>query len=239
MPTSLKTDPLGRAHTFCHAVTGKWHTMGVTLSAGGSLQWYKNALGEPEITVAKKAGSDVYDLLIQKASVVPPGCDGVCFLPYLTGERTPHADPLATGAFIGLTPRCTKGHLTRAVIEGVCYSLRDCIEIFREMNVPLTRGRITGGGTKNPFWRHALADILGQPMCTLEAGEGAAFGVALLAAVGTGTFKSVEEACDATVKTTTATEPNPDAVKVYNRYYPAWRELYGSLKESYQRLANV
>ena len=122
-----QTDPLGRAHTFCHAVPGKWHNMGVTLSAGGSLQWFKNTLGEPENAVAKLTGTDVYDLLIQEASAAPAGSDGVCFLPYLTGERTPHADPHATGAFIGLTPRTTKRHLTRAVVEGVCYSLRDCI----------------------------------------------------------------------------------------------------------------
>lgn len=234
-----KTDPLGRAHTFCHAVPGKWHNMGVTLSAGGSLQWYKNTLGHPESAVARLTGGDAYDILVQEAQTAPAGSEGLCFLPYLTGERTPHADPYATGAFVGITPRTTKGHLTRAVIEGVCYSLRECIEIFRGMNVPVSEARVTGGGSKNPFWSQTLADMFGQHTCGLVASEGAAYGVALLAAVGTGAYKTVEEACEATVKTCNVARPNAANAAAYNRYYSEWKELYGALKVNYERLAKA
>lgn len=234
-----KTDPLGRAHTFCHAVPGKWHNMGVTLSAGGSLQWFKNTLGHPESAIGKLTNTDPYDILVQEAQTVPPGAEGLCFLPYLTGERTPHADPYATGTFVGITPRTTKGHLTRAVIEGVCYSLRECIEIFRSMNVPVSEARVTGGGSKNAFWSQTLADMFGQTTCALEASEGAAYGVALLAAVGTGAFKSVEEACAATVKTCSAKSPNAANRAVYDKYYAIWKELYPALKGSFERLGKA
>ncbi len=231
------TDPLGRAHTFCHAVPGKWHNMGVTLSAGGSLQWLKNTLGHPESAVASLTGGDPYDYLVAEALKAPAGSGGTCFLPYLTGERTPHADPFATGCYIGLTPRTTKGHLVRATIEGVCYSLRECIEIFRCMDVPVSESRVTGGGTKNPFWKQTLADMFGQPTCSLVASEGAAYGVALLAAVGTGAYKNVEEACEATVKTCDVATPIAENAAAYNKYYPIWKDLYGSLKGSFKRLA--
>jgi len=231
-----KTDPEGRAHTFCHAVPGKWHNMGVTLSAGGSLQWFKNALGHPESAVASLTSGDPYDLLVQEALTAPAGCEGLNFLPYLTGERTPHADPLAKGAFIGISPRTTKGHLTRAVIEGVCYSLRDCLEIFREMKVPVKEVRVTGGGAKNAFWFQTLADIFGQETCSLVASEGAAYGVALLAAVGTKEFKSVEEACEATVKTCNPVKPDAKRAKIYEKQYPQWQNLYRSLKKDFAAL---
>ncbi len=231
-----KTDPEGRAHTFCHAVPGKWHNMGVTLSAGGSFQWFKNALGHPESAVASLTGGDPYDLLVKEAQTAPAGSEGLCFLPYLTGERTPHADPFATGAFVGITPRTTKGYLTRSVIEGVCYSLRDCIEIFRGMNVPVDEVRVTGGGAKNKFWFQTLADVFGQGTCSLQASEGAAYGVALLAAVGTKHFKSVEEACAATVRTCDPVKPDAKRVKVYEKYYPHWQSLYQSLKGDFARL---
>lgn len=232
-----KTDPEGRAHTFCHAVPGKWHNMGVTLSAGGSLQWFKNALGHPESAVAKEIGTDPYDILVQEAQTAPAGSEGLCFLPYLTGERTPHADPTAKGAFIGITPRTTKGHLTRSVIEGVCYSLRDCIEIFRSMKVPVEEVRVTGGGAKNAFWNQTLADIFGQSTCSLAASEGAAYGVALLAAVGTKEFKSVEEACAATVRTCNTVKTDAKRNAVYEKQYPLWQNLYKSLKKDFEKLA--
>ena len=232
-----KTDPLGRAHTFCHAVPKKWHNMGVVMSAGGSLQWFKHALGQPESAVASLTGGDAYDLLVQEAQRVEAGSEGLCFLPYLTGERTPHADPLASGAFVGLTPRITKGHLTRAVIEGVCYGLRDCVEIFRGMKVPLNEVRVIGGGGKNPFWRQTIADMFNQGTCTLKASEGAAFGVALLAAVGTGSFATVEEACAATVRTCDPAQPDAKNVATYDKFYPVWQSLYQSLKGDFARLA--
>jgi xylulokinase len=232
-----KTDPCGRAHTFCHAVPGKWHNMGVTLSAGGSFQWLKNALGHPESAVASVTGCDPYDILVKEAQTAPAGSEGLCFLPYLTGERTPHADPFAKGAFIGITPRTTKAYLARSVIEGVCYSLRDCLEIFRGMKVPVEEVRVTGGGAKNPFWNQTLADIFGQTTHSLVAAEGAAFGVALLAAVGTKEFKSVEEACDATVQTCNPMKTNVARSRVYEGVYPIWQNLYRVLKPEFEKLA--
>jgi len=235
----VKTDPEGRLHTFCHAVPGKWHMMGVSLSSGGSFQWFRNALGEPETTLAKQAGRDPYDLLVEKAAKSPAGAGGLLFLPYLTGERTPHADPYAKGAFVGITPATTKSDMARAVIEGVCYSLRDSAEIFRALNLPVHEIRVTGGGAKNPFWRQTLSDVIGQATCSLEAAEGPAYGVALLAAVGTGGFKSVEEACAATVKTCHPLAPFQANETVYNRYYPHWRNLYRSLKADFEKLAKA
>lgn len=233
----VKTDPLGRAHTFCHAVPGKWHMMGVSLSSGGSFQWFKNALGGEEVATARASGGDPYDLLVKQAAAVPAGSGGVQFLPYLTGERTPHADPYATGAFVGLTPNSTKGHMARAVIEGVCYSLRDSIEIFRSQKLPVKEIRVTGGGAKNPFWRQTIADVFGQSTCGLVAAEGPAYGVALLAAVGTGAFKSVEEACAATVRTCDPCVVNKKNQKVHDRNYPLWQGLYRSLKADFAKLA--
>lgn len=233
----VKTDPLGRAHTFCHAVPGKWHMMGVSLASGGSFQWFKNALGGEEVAAAQAAGGDPYDLLVQQAAAVPAGSGGVQFLPYLTGERTPHADPYATGTFVGLTPNSSKGHMARAVIEGVCYSLRDSIEIFRSQKLPVKEIRVTGGGAKNPFWRQTIADVFGQSTCGLVAAEGPAYGVALLAAVGTGAFKSVEEACAATVQTCDPCTVNKKNQKVYDAYYPLWQGLYRSLKSDFAKLA--
>ncbi len=235
----VKTDPQGRLHTFCHAVPGKWHMMGVCLSSGGSLQWFRNQLAQAEAAEAKAAGRDTYDLLIEQARKIPAGSEGLSFLPYLTGERTPHADPYAKGAFIGITPTTNKGALVRSVVEGVCYSLRDSVEIFREMKLPVKEIRVTGGGGRNPFWRQTLADVFGQATCSLVAAEGAAYGVALLAAVGTGHFKSVEEACAATVKTCDTLQPDKAAVKAYNRYYPLWANLYTSLKKDFAAMAKA
>ncbi|GMV80192.1 MAG: xylulokinase [Planctomycetota bacterium] len=235
----VKTDPEGRLHSFCHAVPGKWHMMGVCLSSGGSFQWFRNALGQPEAEAARKSGGDPYDLLVAQAAAEPAGSRGLCFLPYLTGERTPHADPYATGAYVGITPSTTKGALGRAIIEGVCYSLRDSFEIFKALNLPVREVRVTGGGAKNPFWRQTLADVFGQGTCGLVAAEGPAYGVALLAAVGTGGFKSVEEACRATVRTCDPLAANPAHVKTYNTYYPHWQHLYRALKGDYERLAQV
>ena len=234
-----KTDPEGRAHTFCHAVPGKWHNMGVTLCAGGSLQWFKNALGHPESAVAKLTGGDPYDILVQEALGTPAGSEGLCFLPYLSGERTPHADSYATGSFIGITPRTTKGHMARSVVEGVGYSLRDCLEIFRGMKVPVEEVRVTGGGAKNVFWNQVLADVFGQATCSLAASEGAAYGVALLAAVGTKEFKSIEEACEATVRTCAPVKADPKRAKVYEKYYPLWQNLYKSLKKDFEALSKA
>jgi xylulokinase len=234
-----QVDPEGRLHTFCHAVHGKWHMMGVTLAAGGSLQWFRNALCETMAKVAKKSKIDVYDVLTEEAAVTPVGADGLLFLPYLAGERTPHADPLARGAFVGLTMMHTRGHLVRAILEGVTYSLRDCLAIIEELGVAVKQVRASGGGAKSAFWRQMQADVLGKSVVTMAADEGPAYGVALLAAVGAGEFKDVVEACDATVKTTSETKTNAAPRKRYDAAFPLYQKLYRSLREDFRAIAKL
>jgi xylulokinase len=230
-----QVDPQGRLHTFCHAVHGKWHMMGVTLAAGGSLQWFRNALCETMIAAAKRAKIDVYDVLTEEAAVTPPGAEGLFFLPYLAGERTPHADPHARGAFIGLTLKHGRGHLVRAIMEGVTYSLRDCLEIIEEQGVAVKQIRASGGGARSSFWRQLQADVLGKTVVSMAADEGPAYGVALLAAVGAGEFNDVVEACDATVKTTRETKSNAKLKTRYDAAFPVYQELYRCLRKSFQQ----
>ncbi len=229
-----QTDPEGRLHTFCHAVRGKWHLMGVTLSAAGSLQWFADTVAQD---LAKE--KDVFGRLIAEAEGTPPGADGLFFLPYLTGERTPHADPLARGAFVGLTPAHTRGHMVRAVLEGVTYSLRDCLDIIRGQGVVVRQIRATGGGAKSLFWRQMQADTLGARVSAMQTDEGPAMGVALLAAVGCGDYKSIREACDAVVRTADGLKPDAKRRKLYDRSMPIYRGLYGALKPSFDAIARL
>ena len=215
------TEAQGRVHAFPHAVPGRWHLMGVMLSAAGSLRWYHDTLA---------AGLD-YDALLDEAAAVPPGSEGLVFLPYLTGERTPHADPHAQGAFIGLTPRHTRGHLTRAVLEGVSFGLRDNFRLLEEVGLPSPRQvRISGGGAQSPLWRQMLADVLGVELVSVQTAEGAALGAALLAGVGAGLWPTVEAACDETVATHEATTPNREQAARYEAVYAQFRALYPMLK---------
>ncbi|MGE3641705.1 MAG: xylulokinase [Pirellulales bacterium] len=232
-----QVDPEGRLHTFCHAVHGKWHMMGVTLSAGGSLQWFRNALCETTAAVAKKSKVDVYDVLTEEAAVTPPGSEGLFFLPYLAGERTPHADPLARGAFVGLTLKHSRGHMVRSILEGVTYSLRDCLSIIEEQGVAVKQIRASGGGAKSVFWRQLQADALGKSVVQMAADEGPGYGVALLAAVGAGEFKDVVEACDATVKTTRETKSRAKIKSTYDAGFPVYQQLYRSLREDFRAIA--
>ncbi|MEX2310069.1 MAG: xylulokinase [Pirellulales bacterium] len=236
---SPQVDPEGRLHTFCHAVRGKWHMMGVTLSAGGSLQWFRNALCETVAALAKRRKIDVYDVLTEEAAVTPPGAEGLFFLPYLAGERTPHADPNARGAFVGLTLAHSRGHLVRAIMEGVTYSLRDCLAIIEELNVAVKQIRASGGGARSMLWRQMQADVLGKSVFSMAADEGPAYGVALLAAVGAGEFKSVPEACDATVKTKGQTKPNVTARRYCEKAFPVYQQLYRSLRQDFNRIAEL
>ncbi len=233
----VQIDPEGRLHTFCHAVHGKWHMMGVSLSGGGSLQWFRNQLCQADAAAAKKAKTDVYDLLAQEAAAVKPGSEGLFFLPYLAGERTPHADPDARACFIGLTLAHTRGHMTRAVMEGVAYAMRDSLAIIRELGVPVKQIRASGGGSKSQLWRQIQADMFGQPACTINAEQGPAYGVALLAAVGAGAYKSIEEACGATIKVVKETPVVPAAKKHYDRGFPIYQGLYQSLKGRFKEIA--
>ncbi len=232
----VQIDAAGRLHTFCHAVPGKWHVMGCVLSAGGSLQWYRNQLGQAEQITAKAMGVDPYVLLSAEAAQAPPASEGLFFLPYLTGERSPHADPDARGAWIGLTLRHGRPHLVRAVMEGATFAMRDCLEVIREMNIPVGQIRLSGGGGRSEFWRQLQADIYGQEVVTINAEEGPAFGVALLAAAGTGAYSSVEEACQATIRVVTRTAADPDRVAKYNAAYPIYQQLYRSLKADFKTI---
>jgi xylulokinase len=235
----VQVDPEGRVHTFCHAVPGKWHMMGVVLSAGGSFQWFRNALGREEKTEAEKQGIDPYELLTAQARKEPAGAEGLFFLPYLTGERTPHADPFAKGAFVGLTPRHGKAAMARAVMEGATYAMRDSVEIIKGMGVPVTEVRLSGGGARSEFWARMQAAIYGQETCVTTSTEGGAYGVALLAGVGAGVWASVEEACDATIKVTERFPVDEAERVVYNHYYPIYGSLYRALKPEFKKIADA
>ena len=232
-------DPEGRLHTFCHAVKGKWHMMGVVLSAGGSLQWYRNQFAQPEAAVAQGLGVEPYEVMTQLAAQAPVGSEALFFLPYLTGERTPHADPHARGAWIGLTPRHGRPHLIRSIIEGATYAMKDSLEIIRSLGVPIDEIRVSGGGAKSPFWRQLQADVYGQPVATINAEEGPAYGVALLAATGTGAFGSVEEACEATIRVASTVPPHDTDSGEYAQHYAAFAKLYPSLSESFRMMSEL
>ncbi|MBX7072193.1 MAG: xylulokinase [Pirellulales bacterium] len=229
-------DPEGRLHTFCHAVRGKWHMMGVSLSGGVCLQWLRNQFGEE---LGKSANADPYELLVGEASAIAAGSEGLYFLPYLSGERTPHADPDARACFIGLTLAHTRGHLTRAVMEGVAYAMRDSLEIIRSLQVPVRQIRASGGGSRIQLWRQIQADVFGQKVVSLQAEQGPAFGVALLAAVGAGAFKSVEEACKATIRVVKETPADRAASKRYNAGFPIYQQLYRSLRTDFKSISAV
>lgn len=235
----VQIDPEGRVHTFCHAVPGKWHVMGVVLSAGGSLQWYRDEFCEAEIKKALRKGIDPYELITSSAAEAPAGCEGLFFLPYLTGERTPHADPYARGAWIGLTRRHGRAHLVRSVIEGATYAMKDSLEIIKGLEIPVNEIRVSGGGARSPFWRQVQADIYGQKVSTINAHEGPAFGVALLAAAGTGAYSNVVEACRATIQAVDTTKPHAADKKTHRAAYPHYRRLYASLRDEFAGIARL
>jgi xylulokinase len=219
-------EPHGRVHSFCHAVPDRWHLMGVMLSAAGSLRWFRDAL----------APDESFDRLVTDAASVPAGSDGLLFLPYLTGERTPHPDPLARGAFVGLTVRHERAHLTRAVLEGVAFGLKDGLDLMTAAGMPAPiQIRASGGGTKSALWRQILADVLDAEIATVSTAEGAAYGAALLAAVGAGWFPNVDRAVNATVTTAPAAGPGADRER-YAQMHATYRELYPALADSFRRL---
>ena len=217
----------GRLHAFCHAVPGKWHLMGVMLSAAGSLRWHRDTF----------APDTDFDTLLAPAADIPAGSDGLFFLPYLTGERTPHPDPLARGGFIGLTVRHTFPHLTRAVLEGVAFGLRDSFELMKSAGLKeISQVRVTGGGARSPLWRQILADIFNAELVTVNTTESAAYGAALLAATGAGAYADVPSACDATIAITGSTAPGENSA-AYAGLYPIYRGLYPALKPTYRMIA--
>jgi len=221
-------EPNGALHSFCHAVPSRWHMMGVMLSAGGSLRWLRDRLS-PELSFEK---------LTHGAGRIPVGSNGLLFLPYLTGERTPHADPLARGALIGLTIRHQYQHIVRAVLEGVCFGLRDGFELLHSAGLPAPQEvRVSGGGMQSPVWRQILSDVLGLSLYGVDSTEGAAFGAALLAGVGAGVWKTVDEACDEAVHTTHRVDAEDSARGAYNGLYELYRDMYPSLRALTHRLA--
>jgi xylulokinase len=223
-------DPKGRLHTFCHAVPGRWHVMGVTQAAGLSLRWFRDRFGAGGNTTGSEYGGDPYDRLITEAAAVPPGSDGLLWAPYLMGERTPHLDPNARAALIGLTASHTRGHVVRAILEGVAFSLRDSFTLFAEMGVPVKNIRLGGGGARSALWRQIQADVYGHEVQILEAEEGAAYGAAILAGVGAGLWSSVDNACDETVKVALRVAPPPAVVQRMNTSYAAYRRMYPAIK---------
>lgn len=227
-------DADGRLHTFCHAVKGKWHMMGVNLTSGGSLQWWVDSVVQGLAGIDNKKR---FDAATAEAAKVASGSDGLLFLPYLNGERTPHADPNARGSFVGLNLTHSRGHLTRSVMEGITFALRDSLEIIQSLEVPVRQIRASGGGSTNPLWRQMQADVFGKKITTLEVEQGPAFGVALLAAVGDGAYRSIEAACKATIEVAGETPPDRNAVKNYNRLFPIYQGLYGQLKDSMAAIA--
>lgn len=221
-------DPKGRLHTFCHAVPGRWHVMGVTQAAGLSLRWFRDNFG-----AGKDDGRDPYERLSEEAASVPAGAEGAFWAPYLMGERTPHLDPSARAAFVGLTASHTRAHLIRAVMEGVAYSLKDTFTIFGEIKVPVEKIRLGGGGARSPLWRQIQADVYSHEIEIVEAEEGAAYGAAILAGVGIKCWGSVDQACDAIVrvaKRVAPVKPNAEQMQagyqVYKRIYPALRTIF-------------
>ena len=222
-------DPKGRVHTFCHAVPGRWHVMGVTQGAGLSLRWFRDQFG-----AGADDGRDPYTRLTEEAARVVPGANGLVWTPYLMGERTPHLDPHARAALVGLTASHTRAHVVRAILEGVAFSLRDTFEIFKEMKVPVEEIRLGGGGARSGLWRQIQADVYGREVNTVEAEEGAAFGAALLAGVGAGAWDSVDAACDAVVRIKSTVEPNPEAVEALKHHYRVFRAVYPALRPLYE-----
>jgi xylulokinase len=221
-------EPQGRLHAFCHALPDTWHFMGVTLSAAGSLQWYHDTL----------APSESFDALMAEAAEAPAGSEGLLFLPYLSGERTPYPDPLARGSFVGLTLRHKRAHLTRAVLEGVAFSMRDCFGLLATAGLgAVGEVRVAGGGAKSPLWRKICASVLGVDLVTVNSTEGGAFGAALTAAVAGGAWPDVPAACAATIAITGRDAPDPAWRAAYDRLYPEYQALYGALKPIFGRLS--
>ena len=224
-------DPNAGLETFCHALPETWHFMGVMLSAGGSLRWHRDvvAFGNPAIQNPKSKIQNPYDVLLADAAQVPAGAEGLIFLPYLTGERTPHRDSLARGAFVGLTLRHTQAHLTRAVVEGITFGLRDSLELARSLGLSVTEVRAAGGGARSAAWQHILADVFNADIALINSTEGGALGVALLAGVGAGTWKDAREACDATLRVVKRVTPTTDAAlrRRYDDLYARYRAVPG------------
>lgn len=236
---NVTIDPKGRVHTFCCAVPGCWHVMGVTQGAGLSLQWFRNNFCQDYMEKAKEEGCDAYDYINRDVESVSLGADRLIYLPYLMGERTPHLDPDCRGVFFGLSAIHTRKHMLRAVMEGVSYSMKDCNDILKEMGVEVDDMMACGGGGRSAVWRQMLADMYGCTVKTVTAKEGPALGVAILAGVGAGIYDSVEAACEKMIHTDKSCDPIPEHTAKYEEYHKIYKNLYTCLKDQYKELAKL
>jgi len=232
-------DPAGRVHTMCHAVEGKWCVFGCMLSAGGSFQWFRNHMAIGEVADAKRKKVDPYELLIAEAAAAPAGCEGLFFLPYLTGERCPHPDPNARGGWIGLTARHNRAAMIRSLLEGVTFGMCDAVRIMEGMGIGIKTVRLSGGGARSSFWRQLQADIYNKNVAVINAQEGPAYGVALLAGVGTGIWTDVPQACKAAIRETEKLQPQKAVAKKYAAHHVQYQRLYGVLKDEFARIAQL
>jgi xylulokinase len=232
-------DTKGRVHTMCAAVKGKWCVFGCMLSAGGSFQWFRNTLGQAEVRAAKRKGVDPYELLIAEADKATPGVEGLMFLPYLTGERCPHADPFARGGWIGLTARHGRPEMIRALLEGVTFGMNDAVQVIKGMGIDVDTVRLSGGGARSKFWRQLQTDIYDTPTAVINSEEGPAYGVAILAGVGTGVWKSVPEACNAVINEVERLNPDEPMAKLYGKAYRQYKRLYPALKDEFPKLSKI
>lgn len=237
--SNISIDKLGRVHTCCAAVPGSWHVMGVTQGAGLSLKWFRDNFCMSEKETANLMGVDEYYLMDKQAEQAPVGANRLLYLPYLMGERTPHLDPDARGVFFGLSAIHTRRDMLRAVMEGVTYSLRDCVEVFHEMNVSVSDMTACGGGGSSPLWRSMLADLYNCSVKTTASKEGPALGAAILASVGAGLYDSVPDACAEIVRADKVQAPTVENVSEYEKYYQLYRDIYPALKENFKVLANI
>ena len=237
--SKLSIDPKGRVHTFCCAVPGAWHVMGVTQGAGLSLKWFRDNFCHEEMIAAAGMKKDPYFLMDKQAEQIPIGSDRLLYLPYLMGERTPHLDPNCRGVFFGLSAMHTRQHLLRAVMEGVTFSQRDSVEVLREMGVSIKEMLACGGGGSSALWRQMLADVYGCPVKTVVSKEGPALGVAILAGAGTGVYSSVQDGCAAVIKTNPPQNPISQNSVEYEKFYNIYRALYPALKNNFSDLAKI
>ena len=233
------TDPQGRVQTFCASVAGEYCMFGCVLAAGGSFQWFRNVLGAAEVAEAKRKKIDPYELLTAQAAAAPAGCEGLFWLPYLTGERTPHADPHARACWVGIQNRTTRNELVRSVVEGATFAMNDVVSVLRGRGVPIKQVRLSGGGARSKFWRQLQADIYGTNCATINSAEGPAYGVALLAAVGTGRFKDIRQACKSAIQITRTIRPQPKLKKLYERHYRQFTQLYPALRDQFKAIAEL
>ncbi|HHU64121.1 MAG TPA: xylulokinase [Clostridiales bacterium] len=233
-------DTKGRGiHTFCHSVEDKWAVFGCTLAAGGSYKWLRDKFSVVEKEFARLRGMDTYDVMDLSAGKAQPGCGGLLFAPYLIGERTPYPDPDARGLFFGLTLRHGWPEIVRSVMEGVTFSLRDSLEILREFGVNVKQVRASGGGAKSPLWRQMQADIFNTEVITTNVEEGPAVGAAIMSAVGSGYYSTVQEACKKIIKPLSKTEPIKENVELYEDLYGIYKSLYPTLKDTFKKEAEI